>query len=180
MIFSTQLIHARKMINLLIRFHFGDSLWLNAVVSPEYIPILGVFRGVLTYVVLGQHAPATVVVDFFCAFEREAEVEKLFCNESYHEILRRTNIEHQFIVIIKLRVVKIILHPYSFRKNFLFFINQLFLNFFLLLLSFISGHIDGFGVLGHGVRVMNLVQLEIFIFIAVANGQMVVFTFTCH
>jgi len=91
--------HTGEVVHFLIRLHLRNSLWLNSIVCPVYIPIY-VLR--LSRITFDKRLIVESWVDFFNVLERKLEVEEMLGYEADRKVPRRANIHNQLFIIFKI------------------------------------------------------------------------------
>ena len=117
------------MMSLLIRLHFGYSLGLNTAIGPENIKVFSmrIFRALdhQFEIIAGSKV-------LFYRFERQTEIENLFCYKSYNKILGSTTVDNKSLILLEFGIIFVVFDSNCFRKLFHLLIISDFLLFFCL------------------------------------------------
>ena len=111
MIFSSQLEHAWKVVNLLVRLHFCNSFRQNASICPEYIPIVCV-TWILTNVVI-----VLIHLVRFLILVTNLEIEKTLSYKLNNKVLGIAHINDQAFLVFELWVVFVIFNSHRFSES---------------------------------------------------------------
>ena len=114
MILPSKLKHSWKVVNFLIRFHFGNPLREYSSICPKDVPIFCVSRGSTNIVIAVIH-----LVDFLILIGT-LKVKQAFRNKFDDKIFSITQVDHQPLFIFKFRVVIVVFNSHCLGKALLF------------------------------------------------------------